>query len=810
MTAKPLRLSRNARLLAGAGVVIVMAGFFWGCFWVYQREFRDIETAHATAVEHATGFVALPSSASVGDASLHGEIGKEAFSRMLGIAVIGFLLIALATSLVALFYRHRRVGIIKSLLAAEQQRAEAQDTYELVFDGMLNGFAMHEMIYDAGGNPIDYRFLSVNPAFERLTGLKASRVVGRTAKEVLPGLEPPWIARYGEVVATGKGQQFEDFSSAIKRHFRVSAFRAAPGKFGTIFDDITERKESELKISNLSRLYNALSQCNNAVVNTKSEEELFAEICRVVVDVGGLKMAWVGKVVDSSLSVARVSVYGEGTSYLDGIQISVDADLPTGRGPGGTALRENRPVWCHNFQTDPLMAPWHDRASAHGWVAAAGIPLRIKGQPRAVLVLYSDLDNAFDPECRNLLLEVADNISFAMDSFEKEAARNAAEEELINLRRAVEQTGSAIEITNQNGLIEFVNSAFEKNTGYSSDEVIGKNPRFLNSGEQPREFYNQLWETITQGKTWQGQFHNKRKDGTLFWEAATISPVLDASGHAAHYIAVKEDITERKALESSLLDALDCAEAANRAKSEFLAVMSHELRTPLNGVLGYADLLVDTPLDDTQRDFAQTIKASGSHLLQVVNDILDFSSMEHGKLRLEVETVSIRSLLNSTCDLICGAATEKGLDFRCQIAKDIPEDISGDPLRIRQILINLLGNAIKFTASGSVTLEVKRATFQNVECLDFTVKDTGPGIPLETVSLLFKPFTQADSALHRPFEGSGLGLAISQRLAEAMKGKICLTSVPGEGSEFTFHLPLPQDAPLQSNLTSPAEGLKGR
>ncbi|MEI8386114.1 MAG: PAS domain S-box protein, partial [Verrucomicrobiota bacterium] len=298
------------------------------------------------------------------------------------------------------------------------------------------------------------------------------------------------------------------------------------------------------------------------------------------------------------------------------------------------------------------------------------------------------------------------NVLRMMGTLSDIAGRKRAEEQMLNLRTAVEQSGNMIVITDIRGNIEYVNPAFEKTTGYSAAEAAGKNPRILKSDEQDADFYRHLWATITAGNIWRGEFHNTRKDGSLYWEAATISPVQNDKGETVRYLAIKEDITGRKAIEASLATALQRAEAANRAKSEFLNVMSHELRTPLNGVLGFAQLLSDTPLDDEQKSFAKTISSSGEHLLAIISDILDFSSIDAGALALHAAPLAVADLVRTAEDTVRKAAAEKGIELRSELAAGVPEQIAGDELRIRQILINLLGNAVKFTASGSVVLRV--------------------------------------------------------------------------------------------------------
>ncbi len=277
------------------------------------------------------------------------------------------------------------------------------------------------------------------------------------------------------------------------------------------------------------------------------------------------------------------------------------------------------------------------------------------------------------------------------------------------------------------------------------------------------------------------------KDGRVI-ERYSFAKILE--GRRIGRVWSFRDVTEQKALEASLTKALLQANAAAAAKSEFLSVMSHELRSPLNGVLGFAELLSDTTLDDEQESYVQTISKSGSHLLAVVNDILDFSSIERGALAIDVAPVAVAELVKSSEQAVQKTAADKGLEFRCDVAVGVPEQIIGDARRIRQILINLLANAVKFTASGSVVLRVVPATDGGRRFLEFSVEDTGIGISSETIDRLFNVFTQADATTSRRFGGTGLGLVISKRLAEAMGGTLTVTSTPDKGSTFTFRFPL--------------------
>ncbi len=382
-------------------------------------------------------------------------------------------------------------------------------------------------------------------------------------------------------------------------------------------------------------------------------------------------------------------------------------------------------------------------------------------------------------------------------TFQDITKRKNAEAELLSLRTAVAQCGHAIVITDPCGKIVYANPSFEKSTGYSAAEVVGQSHGVLRSGEQDEAFFEELWSTIRAGGVWRGELHSKRKDGEVYWEDVTISPVRNDKDETLYFIAIKEDITERKAMEASLDKALKEARAAAAAKGEFLTVMSHELRTPLNGILGFTELLADTPLNDEQHEYARTISSSGNHLLSIVNDVLDFSSLGRGSISIDTVLESVAGIVEASVLAARKAAGDKMLEFRCETDIRVPRQITCDARRISQILINLLGNAVKFTSSGSVVLRIAPASAAGRQFLDFSVQDTGIGIPPETLERLFKPFIQGDSGTRRKFGGTGLGLAISKSLAEAMGGGITVISTPGEGSTFTFSLPL--DVPLAAS-----------
>ena len=282
-------------------------------------------------------------------------------------------------------------------------------------------------------------------------------------------------------------------------------------------------------------------------------------------------------------------------------------------------------------------------------------------------------------------------------------------------------------------------------------------------------------------------------DGSIHNIRALAKVKRDASGTPLRMIGTNWNITERKKAEETLLrinrrlaEATAKAERAAAAKSEFLATMTHELRNPLSGILGFAEILADTPLNDEQQSYTERIRESGVHLLALINDVLDFSSIEAGTLAIHPVPFDLAHLVKSSSDIVRKSAADKGLAFHCDVAAGVPAQITGDERRIRQILINLLANAVKFTSDGSVSLRVTGSG----EFLKFSVEDTGLGISSEALARLFQLFTQADSTISQKYGGTGIGLAVSQRLSEAMGGSISVVSAPGKGSTFTFRFPL--------------------
>ncbi len=387
-------------------------------------------------------------------------------------------------------------------------------------------------------------------------------------------------------------------------------------------------------------------------------------------------------------------------------------------------------------------------------------------------------------------------------------ARKAAESQLSKLAQAVEQSPESIVITDLDANLEYVNQAFLQTTGYTREEATGKNPRILHSGKTPKATYDSLWEAMKQGLPWKGEFINKRKDGSEYNEFAIITPLRQPDGRVTHYVAVKEDITDKKRIGEELdsyrhhledlvakrtfeLDvAKTQAEAANQAKSAFIANMSHEIRTPMNAILGLTHLLRRDGIDPAQATRLDKIDSAGRHLLSIINDILDLSKIEAGKLLLETQDFALSAVLDHVRSMISDSAQAKGLSISVD-SDSVPLWLRGDATRLRQALLNLASNAVKFTESGGIQLRARLMGEEEDRLrVRFEVEDSGIGIAPAAIALLFKPFEQADSSTTRKYGGTGLGLAITRHLAEMMGGEVGIQSQPGQGSLFWFSVTL--------------------
>ncbi|AMC33863.1 hybrid sensor histidine kinase/response regulator [Janthinobacterium sp. B9-8] len=381
--------------------------------------------------------------------------------------------------------------------------------------------------------------------------------------------------------------------------------------------------------------------------------------------------------------------------------------------------------------------------------------------------------------------------------------------ELSNQKFALDQH-AIVSITDLSGTILYTNNLFCQITGYSREELLGKNHRIINSGFHSAEFFAVLWATISSGQVWHGEIKNHRKNGQHYWVDSTIVPLLGVDGIPEQYIAIRTDITEIKNYELSLQAAKATAEAATVAKSQFLATMSHEIRTPMNAILGMLKLLQNTDLSPRQLDYTSKTEGAAQSLLGLLNDILDFSKIEAGKMELDPQPFRLDRLLRDLSVILSANVGTKPLEVLFDIDPAMPKGLIGDALRLRQVLINLAGNAIKFTDKGEVVIQFKVLAQEGVNTrLYISVRDSGIGIAQENQLHIFDGFSQAEVSTTRRFGGTGLGLSICKRLVDMMGGQLMLDSAVGQGSmfHFTLSLPVADELPKEVDRSDARESL---
>jgi len=357
---------------------------------------------------------------------------------------------------------------------------------------------------------------------------------------------------------------------------------------------------------------------------------------------------------------------------------------------------------------------------------------------------------------------------------------------------AFQHSSDGVIVLDEKRQIIQVNKAFEKITGYKEEEALLKNPKFLKdpAHKYEKSFFRGMWQEVQEKGFWSGDVYNIKKNGEPYVQHLSID-VVKSDGRITNYIGISSDVTENKRIEANIIHDKDISEKANKAKDIFLTNMSHEIRTPMNAILGFSQLLSKTALNDEQKNFVKKTRNAANSLLSILNDILDLSKISAGKLTIQKAPFKPRRVIRQSIDVLSLQARQKGLALTYEIDENIPEDLIGDAERIRQILINLINNAIKFTEKGSIHINLFVLSKDTHHCvIECSVSDTGIGITDKNLKSLFKQFTQVDNSTTRRKGGTGLGLAISKQLLEAMDGSIEVESEYGNGSTFSFELRL--------------------
>ncbi len=574
-------------------------------------------------------------------------------------------------------------------------------------------------------------FNFINPYAEIATGFVLSEVIGKSFKPMVLEEELPFLNEVFTKTMLGESVSYEMNLVTAKENKLILAVNTVPfyemGEIKGMFSfarDITSKKESERLLIESEARFKALHNAS----------------------FGGIAIHDLGIIKDCNQGLSEI------TGYSFDELIGMDGLL---------CLAENsREIAMDNITNS------YEKAYEVVGLRKNGeeYPLRLEGKM-----------------IRN------EGKDMRVIEFRDITEQKKSENEVRRLSTAVQQNPSMIVITDTKGVVEYVNPKFEELTGYKSDEVIGEKSNILKSGKQGIEFYKEMWETIISGKVWRGQFHNKKKNGELFWEAASISAVLNEDGEIINYIKNGEDITQQKQTESELNIALEKALESDKLKSAFLTNMSHEIRTPMNGILGFINLLNEPNLSKSQIDqYSSIINQSGKRLLNTINDIIDISRIEAGEMIISKTETSINNMMDELFSFYSMEADQKGLTLSLDPNLSNKQiSVNTDSQKLHSILTNFIKNAIKYTEKGNINF----GYFVKQDMIVFFVRDTGIGIPKERMKAIFNRFEQADIEDVKVLEGSGLGLAISKAYAKMLGGDIFVESTESVGSKFLLTIP---------------------
>ncbi len=602
-----------------------------------------------------------------------------------------------------------------------------------------------------------------------------------------------------------KGLVFVGITSGVLLLVLRRAYGAMEEGYGLL-------KARQVEIERINRLNVALGQINQASMRLAVRDELCAQVCRVLVDQGGFRLAWVGWENLAPRRLEIVATAGDDGDPLDRVAAWVEV------APAMRALREGRPCACNRLSDEPAGRAWRKEARRRGSRAALALPVRTGGRVAGVLCVHAAEENYFREKEVALLAEAAADVGFALDYHAQEAERRSAETRAQSERRfsdtMIESMPGILYFYDRTGRFLRWNRNFERVSGYTGEEIARMHPLDFFAPEDREAVSAGIGQAFEGGEA-SVEAPFRAKDGGLTPYFFTGRRV-DFEGRVC-LVGVGIDVAERHRAEEALRSAKETleqkvtertgelqaalvrAEAADRIKSAFLATMSHELRTPLNSIIGFTGIVLQGlagPLNDEQTRQLGMVRGSARHLLELINDVLDISKIEAGQLEVRAEPFDVAEAIARVTASVQPLAEKKGLQLVTQVDPAL-HGMKGDRRRVEQILLNLLNNAIKFTERGSVTLTAERLAAHRfapdaaaVAAVRLRVKDTGIGIKAEDLATLFQPFRQVDTGLARLHEGTGLGLAICRRLAMLMGGDISAASEWSLGSEFAVVLPL--------------------
>ncbi len=667
----------------------------------------------------------------------------------------------------------------QELLQLKEELAQrAEDKYRKIINSMDEGFCLIETIFNENKECIDYRYLETNPVFEEQSGLKDA--IGKTIKEMAPSIESYWLRYYGNVAKTGMSLRFEDYSEPLEKWFDVYAFRLdeqEENHVGIIFKDITERKVDE-------ETQNFHLELNDKLRPLVDPEEIQVTAMQILGRHLEVNRAFYSEPLQNEETLKSNPGYMDGVERApDEVDISAFEPEIIERFLSGETLVLNDTLEGHVLKENQ-----EDVANTLQVRAAIAVPVIKNGILVAAIRIHQRFPRIWTAAEVSLVEEVSRH---TWEAVERARAENALRESEQKFRDLVEASALAIWETDAGGVVVTDSPTWRAFTGQSFNDWKGYGWLDAIHPDDRENTFKHWREAVDALEKFDTEFRLIGLNGESRWTNVKAVPIMDLEGKIIKWIGMNLDIHQMKMTEVALLRSKNEAEAASRAKEDFVSTMSHEIRTPLNAVIGLTNLLLDNNPRTDQKENLNSLSFSAQNLLSLINDILDFSKLEAGKGDVDENILDLSNLITSLQQLYKPQAINNNSHFNLHFDKDIPKHIVTDQLKLSQILHNLVSNAVKFTRNGIIdfTVEISKRE-EDILWLDFTVQDTGIGVPKEKLAHIFEKFSQAESSTVRQYGGTGLGLTITKLLLELMGSEIKVESRVGEGSRFYFSLPV--------------------
>lgn len=815
----------------------------------------------------------------------------------------------------------KRLARFNERKKAEDQLRFSENRFRNLVNQMQLGLAVHEIILDKKGKPVNYRFLDVNPAFEHLTGLKRESIIGKTVLEVLPHTESEWIKTYGNVALTGQSVSFERYSKELDKYYQVVAYQTQTLQFAVLTEDVTLQKLNIRQLESNNQKFRLLNQAATEMLSLKTPNEIYRYITESLhnqypdsvilfllvdeerktsklIELKGVNKqiiantkkitgfnfmemefklipelfnhfktgklfkfdnglaAFTGKefpklaakTIEKMLGIkqiytvginkderlyATIHFFNRGKEIADHEYIETfvkQAGIVIDRARTAELLAQSEEkyriitenasdvIWVLNVKQQKFTYISPAIEQLRGFTVEEAINQSLEesmtheSMLRVQNALKENLEkflshtltveyyiNEIQQPCKDgslIWVEVSTKFRFnkhgeieVVGVSRNIEERKKTEEQLIKLSRVAEQNPTNIVITDLRGNIEYVNPKFTEITGYSFDEAIGKNPRMLKSGHTTPEEYKNLWKTINAGNEWEGIFKNKKKDDSLYWEKARISPVKNQQGKTINYLAIKEDITEQVKARDALIESETKLKEALLTKDKFFSIISHDLRSPVSSLLSFTGLLSDEQSRftlDEYKHYNRAIHKSVQTIFNLLENLLEWSILQQEKVKFQPKDTLLGQFMEKLNEQVLEITQQKNIKLTMKYPADL--HFKADNNMLNSIFRNLISNAVKFTPEGgTVNLEVSST---DPSFILFKVQDTGIGMDAELVGKLFR----IDEKVNRPGTNnepsSGLGLILCKEFVELHGGKIWVESQEGRGSTFYFTIPI--------------------